>query len=255
MHFASSNSGTLGVPMVGEFKNGRGEFYDQEEFNGKTIQVRFVFSSMTPTSGRSEQAFSDDGGKTWEVNWINNYTRLKDEPDETQLSPWPTSQSSDESKVQDGQRDFDFNLGTWKTHIKRLEHPLTGSTTWFELNGIVTVTKVWNGRGQIEEVEADGPHGHFEDLALFLYNPQARQWSQSFANSRNGILGLPMFGEFKNGRGEFYDQEEYNGRNILARVFWKDITPDSHTFEQSFSDDGGKTWEVNMVANLTRDKD
>jgi hypothetical protein len=78
LNFASSNSGTLGVPMIGEFKNGRGEFYDQETFNGRMILVRFVFTADSAGSTRDEQSFSEDGGKTWEVNWINTATRIKD---------------------------------------------------------------------------------------------------------------------------------------------------------------------------------
>jgi hypothetical protein len=155
----------------------------------------------------------------------------------------------------DAQHDFDFNLGTWKTHIRRLQHPLTGSATWTEMNGTVVVRKIWDGRAQLEEVEADGPNGHFEDLALFLYNPQSHQWNFTFANSKVGVLSQPSsVGEFKNGRGEFYDQEAFNGRTILVRIIWGDITPDSHRFEQAFSDDGGKTWETNMTADLTREK-
>jgi len=79
MNFATNGVGTLSVPMFGEFKDGRGEFYDQESLNGRSILVRFVFSAVSPDSGRSEQAFSDDGGKIWEVNWINTYTRIKEE--------------------------------------------------------------------------------------------------------------------------------------------------------------------------------
>ena len=154
----------------------------------------------------------------------------------------------------DGQHDFDFNLGTWNTHIRRLLHPLTGSTTWTELNGTVVIRKVWDGRAQIEEIEANGPGGHFEGLTLFLYNPQSHQWSLNFSNSSDGTISTPAVGEFKDGRGEFYDQEPYNGRTILVRVVWSDITPDSHHFEQSFSDDGGKTWEPNFTATLTRAK-
>ena len=154
----------------------------------------------------------------------------------------------------DGQHDFDFNLGTWHTQIKRLQHPLTGSTSWVEMQGIVVVRKVWDGRAQLEEIEADGASGHFEGLTLFLYNPEARQWSQIFSKSSDGTVAQPAIGEFKNGRGEFYDQETYNGRTILVRIVWSDITADSHRFEQSFSDDGGKTWEPNFVATLTRAK-
>ena len=160
--------------------------------------------------------------------------------------------NSEASKTRDGEHDFDFNIGTWNTHIKRLQHPLTGSNTWVELEGTVVVQKVWNGRAQIEEIEADGPTGHFEGLTLFLYNPQSHQWSQNFASSGDGTLSVPTVGEFKNGRGEFFDQEPFNGRTILVRVVWSNITPNSHQFEQSFSDDGGKTWEPNFVATLTR---
>jgi hypothetical protein len=160
--------------------------------------------------------------------------------------------NSDASKTRDGQHDFDFNIGAWNTHIKRLQHPLTGSNTWVELNGTVVVQKVWNGRAQLEEIEADGPTGHFEGLTLFLYNPQSRQWNQNFASSSGGTLSVPTVGEFKDGRGEFFDQEPFNGRTILVRVVWSNVTPNSHQFEQSFSDDGGKTWEPNFVATLTR---
>lgn len=154
----------------------------------------------------------------------------------------------------DGQHDFDFNLGIWKTHIRRLVDPLTGSTTWVELNGTVAVKKVWGGRAQLEEIEADGSTGHFEGLTLFLYNPEAHQWNMNFSTSSDGTFSTPSVGEFKNGRGEFYDQETFKGRTILVRIVWSDITADSHHFEQSFSDDGGKTWEPNFIATLTREK-
>lgn len=152
----------------------------------------------------------------------------------------------------DGQHDFDFEIGTWKTHLKRLVHPLTGSTTWVEYEGTTVVRKVWNGRANLVELVADGPAGHFEGLNLRLYNPQSHQWSLNFANSNGGSLSQPTIGEFKNGRGEFYDQETLDGRAILVRFVISDITPDSCHFEQAFSDDGGKTWEVNWIATDTR---
>ena len=152
----------------------------------------------------------------------------------------------------DGQHDFDFDIGTWKTHLRRLVHPLTGSTTWIELEGTTVVRKVWNGRANLAELEADGPTGHIQVLSLRLYNPEAHQWSLNSANSKGGILSQPTIGEFKNGRGEFFDQETFNGRTILVRNVWSDITPDSCRFEQAFSDDGGKTWELNWIAVDTR---
>ena len=156
--------------------------------------------------------------------------------------------------VRDGQHDFDFHLGKWKSDITHLQHPLAGSTTWVKCEGNLTARKVWDGRAQIEELEADCPDHHIEDLLLFLYNSQSHQWSLNGAAVNDGVISRPMFGEFKNGRGEFYDQEPFKDRLILVRQVWSDITPTSHHFEQAFSDDGGKTWETNFRATLTREQ-
>ena len=154
----------------------------------------------------------------------------------------------------DGQHDFDWEIGTWKTHLRRLQKPLSGSTTWVEYDGTTVVRKVWDGRANLVELTADGPAGHFEGLSLRLYNPQARQWSLNFANINSGTLTVPSIGEFKDGRGEFYNQDTYNNRSILVRFVIIKITPDQYRFEQSFSDDGGKTWELNWVAVDTRER-
>jgi len=114
------------------------------------------------------------------------------------------------------------------------------------------VRKVWNGLANLVELEAAGPAGRFQGLNLRLYNPQSRQWSLSFANVDGGTLSTPTIGEFNNGRGEFYSQETLRDRAILVRFVISDITADSCRFEQAFSDDGGKTWEVNWIAVDTR---
>ncbi len=132
---------------------------------------------------------------------------------------------------------------------------MTGSTTWVEYEGTTVVRKVWNGRANLVELEAQGPAGRFQGLNLRLYNPESRQWSLNFSNAGSGTLSPPTIGEFKNGRGEFYNQETLNGRAILVRFVISDITADSCRFEQAFSDDGGKTWEVNWIAVDTRIKD
>jgi len=102
---------------------------------------------------------------------------------------------------------------------------------------------------------ADGPSGHFEGLSLRLYNPQSHQWSLNFASSSSGALSTPTIGQFRDGRGEFYDQETLDGRAILVRFVISEITPKSCRFEQAFSADGGKTWEVNWIAVDTRVSD
>ena len=165
------------------------------------------------------------------------------------------SQAQKPAAQRDGQHDFDFELGTWKIHLKRLVHPLTGSNTWVEFDGISVTRRVWDGRSQIEEFEVDSPTGHIEGLTWRLYNPQSHQWSLYWASSKDGNLGQPTVGEFKNGRGEFFDQEPFNGKVIFVRYVWSDITPKSAHFEQSFSEDGGKTWEVNWITDQIRVSD
>jgi hypothetical protein len=155
----------------------------------------------------------------------------------------------------DGQHDFDFNIGTWKIHVSRLLHPLTGAVTWVEYQGVSVVRKVWNGRASLFELEVDGPAGHIEGVGLRLYNPQSHQWSLNWSNSIDGTLAQPMIGAFTNGGGEFYDQESFHGRTIFARNSFSNITPDSSRFEQAFSADGGKTWETNWVMTFTRAHD
>lgn len=159
------------------------------------------------------------------------------------------------TEKRDGQHDFDFEAGSWKIHLKRLLHPLTGSNTWVEFDGTSVTRKVWNGRAWLEEFETDGATGRVEGLTLRLYHPDSHQWYLYWANGKDGVLGIPTIGEFKNGRGEFFDQEPFNGRVILVRYVWSGITPNSAHFEQSFSDDGGKTWEVNWITDQTRVKD
>jgi hypothetical protein len=66
----------IDAPMVGRFENGIGTFFADETFRGRPITVRFLWSAITPTTARWEQAFSPDGGKTWETNWEMDFTRV-----------------------------------------------------------------------------------------------------------------------------------------------------------------------------------
>ena len=173
-----------------------------------------------------------------------------------QAAPDPTPKPAPElPALPDGQRDFDFLIGKWKYHLKRLENPLTGSKSWIEFDGTGVCRPIWNGNAQIDELDVNGPSGHVQGLTLRLYNPQSRQWNLNWANAKDATLGVPTIGSFKNGRGEFYDQETYRGRTILVRYEWTRTTTDSPHFEQSFSDDGGKTWEVNWITDQVKAKD
>lgn len=167
---------------------------------------------------------------------------------------WQKAEGKNMNKSNDGQRDFDFEIGVWKTRLKRLVNPLSGSTTWVEYEGTTIVRKVWNGDANLVELKVEGPTGQFEGLSLRLYNPQSGQWSLNFANKRSGEMVTPSIGRFVDGRGVFTSQETLNGRPITVRFVIIPVTRDSCLFEQAFSDDGGKTWEINWLATDTRIK-
>jgi hypothetical protein len=158
------------------------------------------------------------------------------------------SKSSGQIVATEGQHDFDWEFGAWKTHVKRRLRPLSGSQDWVEYEGTTTVSKVWNGRANLVELDVNGPAGRIEALSLRLYNPEARQWSLNFSNVSGGAMAIPTVGEFKEGRGEFYAQETLGGRSILVRFVISEFNRESAHFEQAFSDDGGKSWETNWIA-------
>jgi hypothetical protein len=167
----------------------------------------------------------------------------------------PAHSEAEIAAKRDGQHDFDHHAGSWNSHVTRLKQPLTGSTAWVEYDGITVVRPIWDGRASLGELTATGSAGQIQVLSLRLYNPASRQWSLNFANSQGGTLSPPCIGEFKGDRGEFISQEDFNGRSILVRFVITKITEDSVKFEQAFSDDGGKNWEINLVVMDTRVKD
>lgn len=175
------------------------------------------------------------------------------ERSEASNPPGYSSSDARESRAQrDGQDDFDWEHGDWRTHVRRLERPLTGSTNWVEYEGTSIVREVWDGRANLVELDVEGPSGRIEGLSLRLYNPSTGQWSLNFASSRTGALSPPTIGGFEDGRGEFYGHETIEGRPVLVRfLIWCESDDVCH-FEQAFSSDGGQTWEVNWIARDTR---
>ncbi len=154
----------------------------------------------------------------------------------------------------DGSHDFDFARGVWHTHITRVLDPFNGGSKTVTFDGTKTTLPIWGGRGWIEELDVDGPSGRWNGATLFLYNSKSGQWGQSYVDSESAEVGVPGIGEFKGGRGEFYATEKQKDRIVLVRGVWSDITEDSHRYEISFSQDGGRTWAVAFKAYLTRKK-
>jgi hypothetical protein len=156
--------------------------------------------------------------------------------------------------VRDGGHDFDFLIGDWKAHVRRLPDRLVGSTKWLEYNGISNHHKLLDSNANFEEFEVKNAAGdHLKAQTLRLYNPESRQWSIYLVDVNAGTLSTPpQIGDFISGRGEFYAQDVWKGRAVYIRYLWMSLTPKSSRMEQAFSTDGGKTWETNWICELTR---
>lgn len=177
--------------------------------------------------------------------------------DPTCVSGWSQSSSGTATVAsqRDGSHDFDFLIGNWKAHVRRLPDRLNGSNTWIEYDGISNHKKLLDSNANFEEFDVRNAEKNLRIKAqtLRLYNPETHQWSIYLLDLDKGTLALPpQIGEFDGNRGEFYAQDTYKGRAILVRYVWLNISPKSARMEQSFSPDGGKTWEVNWICELSR---
>lgn len=150
----------------------------------------------------------------------------------------------------DGQRDFDFEIGTWTTEVRVRRNPISGTAAeWAEYRGTSVVRPIADGRANLVELSVEGPAGRIEGVSFRLYNPQSRQWSLNFASFRNGLLTAPVYGGFDaRGRGIFHGQDMLDGRAILVRFVITQVSRDEARFEQAYSADGGVTWEENWIA-------
>jgi hypothetical protein len=156
---------------------------------------------------------------------------------------------------QDGRADFDFIVGRWNVHHRRLRERLKGSVSWEEFDGTTEDRTIVGGLGNIGEATVDRGSGPLVFTSLRLFSPQSQQWSVYFTNSLDGALSLPMFGAFRQGRGEFYAQEPFEEKYVFTRLIWSDITATSFRWEQAYSADGGRTWETNWIMEVTRQQE
>ena len=155
--------------------------------------------------------------------------------------------------VRDGLRDFDWEAGTWKTHVRRLQRPFSGSTAWLEYDGTTVVTPVLDGRANVAELRVAGAAGRIEGAALRIYEPQAGRWTIHYFNASDGELTSPLAGRFDGGVGRFEGDDRLGELPIRVRFEMRQSSPGTWRFEQAFSRDGGRTWELNWIAEDRRE--
>jgi len=154
--------------------------------------------------------------------------------------------------VRDGSHDFDFALGNWTTEVTIIKDPFNKPDEQIHLRGTKVARPIWNGKGWIEEIGADGPDVHWQGATIFLYDPSAHQWSQNYVDSSEGRMEPPSIGQYRDGKLEFYSQEVVGGQSMLIRGTWTIMSKDLHSYEAARSNDGGRTWHNSFIAKVTR---
>ncbi|MET0555021.1 MAG: NIPSNAP family protein [Vicinamibacteria bacterium] len=153
-------------------------------------------------------------------------------------------------EIADGRHDFDFWMGTWRIHNRRLRARLSGSTEWDEFEARGQTWPMLNGLGNRDEFRT-GFWPDFLGMTFRFFDPATRTWSIYWADSRHGTLEPPVVGRFEGDVGTFYGEDVFEGRPIRVRFIWtRGETP---RWEQAFSTDGGGTWETNWTMDMTRE--
>ncbi|MEV0581314.1 hypothetical protein [Nonomuraea sp. NPDC050310] len=154
----------------------------------------------------------------------------------------------------DGRHDFDFLRGRWHIRNRYLAKRLQDSTEWLEFEATGELHQTLGGLGNVDTFStpagADGLP--YEGMTVRVFEPETRLWSIYWASDRTGRLEPPVRGRFEDGRGEFVGEDVLDGRPIVCRFVWSEITGDSAHWQQAFSADGGATWETNWHMFFTR---
>lgn len=230
----------LDPPVLGRIEADTGTFIGKDTFKGRPVVVRFRWLDIHSKRPNWEQSFSPDGGKTWEVNWRNYFTRT---------SAKPTSLP----RLDDAPRDFDFLVGSWQVNNRRLKQRLAGSTQWEEFDNTLTNWSVLGGFGNVADNTFNAPGGVFRGVSLRAYDRDSKQWLSWWMDSRTpSQISTPERGSFKDGVGTFMGDDVHDGKTVKVRARWSRVTQSSARWEQAWSADNGATWETNWISELTR---
>jgi hypothetical protein len=150
--------------------------------------------------------------------------------------------------------DFDFLVGKWRVHHWRLKERLAGSTEWQEFYGTSELHLTMNGQGTFDENFLDLPGDPYRAVGIRAYDPKTKTWAIWWIDGRNphAPVDPPTIGTFKDGVGTFLADDTLRGKPIKVRYEWSRITANTAHWEQAFSPDGGKNWEVNWRMDFER---
>jgi hypothetical protein len=149
--------------------------------------------------------------------------------------------------------DFDFIFGDWIVKHQRLKERLKGSRDWEEFDGRCRATPLLGGHGNVDDNFVNIPGGAYRAISLRSFDAVQRLWAIWWLDGRRPhSLDVPVVGQFENGVGVFFADDQFEGVAIRVKFLWTGTNTPAPQWEQSFSVDGGKNWEVNWLMSFHR---
>lgn len=230
-------------PVIGRFDGDEGVFTGRDTLKGRDIAVRFRWHEIHGPRPHWDQGFSTDGGKTWEINWRNYFTR-------TGAAPSALPSLAEKAPNAD---DFAFLVGSWKVRHRKLKSRLAGSRDWVDFDGTLVNWPVLGGRGNVGDNVMNYPGAPFRGVGIRALDPATGEWLSWWLDGRSPTaIAPPVRGGFKDGIGTFIGDDSFEGRPIKTRVLWSRVTATSARWEQASSADGGQSWETNWISDFER---
>lgn len=150
------------------------------------------------------------------------------------------------------QNDFDFLIGKWNVHNRKLKTRLNNSTEWTEFEAAVECRKILKGFGNVDSFQTVFDRKPFEGMSLRLFNPKTRLWSIYWASTESVVLEVPQVGSFENRVGRFYARDSFEGKPIIVQFLWDATDLKTPVWSQAFSADEGRSWEWNWYMTFER---
>lgn len=150
-------------------------------------------------------------------------------------------------------KDWDWFMGRWRVHHRRLKTRLAGSSEWQEFEGSCECWSTLGGLGNVDDNLVELPGAPYRAMTLRAFDAKSGRWGIWWLDGRSAhAIEPPVHGVFENGIGRFFGDDVLNGRPIRVRFTWSHIDTTSPVWEQAFSADGGEAWETNWVMTFRR---